>query len=207
MAVNCPCPIAAALTSVTAETCGISLNQIQRIGISRLEANFTNADDANDIVKLAAWQTKIAASDSTKIVLTPLIGGDPIIDGGDPLTTGGGDNSTLNGIEQVTGRNPSLFSCVFNNMTARNERELKGVACETRLRVYLFLQGGNIAVSEITVGGDPVQGFIADTPFLSDRNVNGFGADDTHDFRFSLQAGWSENLKIFVPEFDPFTAI
>lgn len=207
MAVTCTCPAASALTTITKETCGIDLGQVQRLAFSRIGANFTNADDANDITKLAAWQTKLAATDDTKIIVSPLIGGDPIIDAGDAITTGGGDNSTLNGIEEVNGINPSLFTCNFKSMTPRNEREMKQMRCELQFRVYFFLQGGTIAAAEVTVGGTPNQGFLANNAILSDRNNAGFGTKDTNDFRFSLPAGWSENLTIITPEFDPLTAL
>jgi hypothetical protein len=47
----------------------------------------------------------------TKIVLTPMIGGDAVIQAGEAITTGG-DNSTLNGVEEVEGVNRRHSSCL-----------------------------------------------------------------------------------------------
>ena len=72
------------------------LKQIQRLAFQRLGSQFDSA--SNGILTLAAWQAFMTASDNTKIVVTPLIGADPVIEAGEAIKNGGGDNSTLNGV-------------------------------------------------------------------------------------------------------------
>lgn len=206
---DCNCPAPTALTEILAEICGVDLKQIQRMAFQRRQAFgvFTPAT----IVTLSEWQSFLSASDDTKIVLTPMIGGDPIIEAGEAITNGGGDNSTLNGVEEIEGVNPSNFSAMFKSLTPKVEAQMKKLICEKSLMVYFFLQGGKIACWADDLDADALtqklRGMDAQSVFLSDRNNAGHGTKDTNNFSFSLVEGWSEKLVIFTPEFNPFSEI
>lgn len=201
---DCNCPEPTALTTIIAEFCGVDLKQIQKLAFQRTQAipSFTAAS----ILLLATWQALLTAADDTKIVVTPLIGGDPVIEAGDAITTGGGDNSTLNGVEEVEGVSPSGFSAVFKSLSPAAEKTMKALICEKRLTVYLLLQGGRIACVQI---GDPAtgfKGFEIQSFFLSDRNNAGFGTKDTNRISFALKEGWSEEMGFVKPtDFNPLT--
>lgn len=203
---DCNCPAPTALTGIDNEQCGVDLKQIQRIAIQRLGFGFdpNNLTEPNDINELADWQEFQTAEDDSKIVITPLVSADPIIEAGEAITTGGGDNSTLNGVEENEGRNPSNFSCVFKSLSATVETQIKALECERSLRVFFILQGGRIAYANIA---DVAKGFESQSFFLSDRNNAGFGTKDTFNFRFALKEGWSENLTIVKPNFNPLTEL
>ena len=204
---DCNCPAPTALTAIPTQNCGVNLKQIQRMAFQRLGNVFgTNAlPAANSILTLADWQARVAALDSTKIVLTPLIGSNPVIEAGDAITNGGGDNSTMNGVEEVEGVNPSKFSTEFKELSPEIEKAMKTLMCEKNLMVYFFLQGGKIAAVEVDATNQ--KGFKAESLFISDRNNAGFATKDTHNMSFSLPAGWSENLKIYEPTFNPLTEL
>lgn len=204
---DCNCPAPSQLTAIPTQDCGVNLNQIQRLAFQRGGNVFGSTDlpTATSILALADWQTKIAATDNTKIVLTPFIGANPIIEAGDAITNGGGDNSTLNGVEEVEGVNPSRFSTEFKELSPEIEKAMKSLMCEKNLTVYLFLQGGKIATVEVSANN--YKGFKAESLFISDRNNAGFATKDTHNMSFSLPAGWSENLKIVTPTFNPLTEL
>jgi len=199
---NCNCPAPTALTDIPSENCGINMEQIQRVIFQRgqTDAPF----DATDVLTLSAWQDYMAATDDTKTVITPLVGGDPIIEPGDAITTGGGDNSTLNGVEQLDGINPSKFSCFYNSLSSAQEKALKKLICETNLTAYFVLQGGKIAIKKIStdVWGLAIQSF-----FISDRGNSGYGTKDKFNVSFSLPAGWSEDMTIITPSFNPLTEL
>lgn len=205
---DCNCPAPTALTEIPSQDCPINLKQIQRFAFQRGGNLFdTGGTPATDIKLLADWQALIAASDDTKIVVTPLIGADPTITAGDAITTGGGDNSTLNGIEEVEGTNPSVASAMFKSLSPEIEKAMKALMCEQKLTVYLFLEGGRIAAVEVTADAQ-YKGFQADSLFLSDRNNSGFASKDTHTMTFSLPSGWSEDLKVINADqldFNPLT--
>lgn len=201
---DCNCPAPTALTEITSENCGVDLKQIQRVAFERIGNKFDGgATTPVLITSLADWQAKMSATDDTKIVVSPLIGGDPIIDAGDAITNGGGDNSTLNGQEEVEGVNPSLFSSVFKSLSPATEKAMKKLMCEKQLLVHFFLQGGRIATRKVET--DVHEGFRASSIFMSDRNNAGYGTKDTHNLRFSLVDGWSEDLEIVTPTWNPLT--
>lgn len=200
----CNCPQSDSLLEIVAQACGVDLKQIQKLAFQRYQA--TAPFTATSILLLATWQALMTAEDNTKIVVTPMLGGDPVIEAGEAITTGGGDNSTIDGIEEYEGTNPSQFSAVFKSLAPATEKQMKALICETDLTVYLFLQGGRIAVVRVPQS-DPAEykGFGAHSFFLSDRNNAGFGAKDNNNISFYLKDGWSEDLEIIKPNFNPLT--
>lgn len=207
---ECNCPPATSLTDIPSQDCPINLKQIQRFGFQRGGNSFDN-DEATtplDITALADWQVLRTATDSTKIVVTPLISADPSITAGDAITTGGGDNSTLNGVEEVEGTNPASATATFKGLAPAIEKALKALVCEADLIVYFFLQGGRIAAKKIDE--TEFTGFKAQSLFVSDRNNQGFATKDTNLLTFQLAAGWSEDLEIFDAsdlDFNPLTQL
>ena len=204
------CPAPSSMTAISEVDCGVDFKQIQRLAFQRVGDTFdATAATPTDIKTLSAWQAKIAAVDSTKIVLTPFIGGDPVITPGTAITNGGGDNSTLNGAEELNGSNPSVFTAVFKSLPAKTIRELKALSCEgvNKLVVYFVAQGGRIIASEVTAGtpdvytGMPVEGQV----FISDRGNNGFGTKDTVAIQFSMTSGWSDTAEPVTPSFSALT--
>lgn len=205
---DCNCPLPTELTTIPALDCGVNLKQIQRLAFQRsggLTNQFGTATlpAPNDITVLADWQAFLAAADSTKIVVTPLIAGNPTIEAGAAITTGGGDNSTLNGVEEVEGVNPAPFTAEFKELTPEIERAMKELACEKNLTVYLFLEGGRIAAYEIDASNQ--RGFLLQSMFISDRNNAGYATKDITNMSFFFPAGWSEDLVIITPAFNPLT--
>lgn len=203
---DCNCPKSTALTDIPSKDCGVNLKQIQRVAFQRGGYPFgTNAATPNSILELADWQALMTAADSSKIVVTPLIGGNPVITPGDAITNGGGDNSTLNGVEEVEGVNPSAFTCEFKEISSAIEKAMKAIMCEQDLVVYLILQGGKIAA--VQIDADNFDGFSIQSPFVSDRGNQGYATKDMHTMSFSLPSGWSEDLVILTPNFNPLTEI
>lgn len=202
---DCNCPESASLIEIIAEACGVDFKQIQKLAFQRRQESpsFT----AVTVLTLAAWQAFTTAEDETKIVITPFINRDPIIEAGEAITTGGGDNSTLNGIEELEGVNPSRFSGMFTSLSNTVEKQIKALTCEKNLTVYFFLQGGRIAAAEITGTPNEYQGIEAFSVFMSDRNNAGFATKDTHSLTFSMLAGWSEDVKVIKPNFNPLTEL
>lgn len=199
---NCKCPKATELTDIPTQDCDVDLEQLQKFGFQRdgfmFDATAVAPATPTDITKKADWLTLKTATDETKVVFTPLIGGDPIITAGEPILNGGGDNSTLNGVEELQGTNPSTFTGVFKSLASNVKTALVDLECEKNLVVYFVNQNGKIIANQVAEGqytGFPVQGF-----HITDRNNNGFGTKDTFAVRFTLPARWDANLVILDPE-------
>lgn len=212
MDMNC-CPDDGIMQEIETTDCPFDLKQIQRLAFAtrgKVIWDSGTGGGAGDGVPqlnsqvdtLADWQLRLSAVDNTKIIVTPLIGGDPIIEAGEAITEGGGDNSTLNGVEDVTGTNPSKFSCTFKSIAPVTEVGMKKVKCKTA-EVYFFNENGDIICRKIE-GTTHHRGFIMQSYFFSDRGNAGFGTKDKHMLSFSLPSGWSEDLVIVKPaDFNP----
>lgn len=210
---NCNCPNDGILAEIPATNCPFDLKQIQRLAFgTRGQVVFDSASGGgpgtgvplatSQVDTLADWQALRTAIDATKVVVTPLIGGEPIVEAGEAITEGGGDNTTLNGVEDVTGTNPSRFSCMFKSISPETEKALKNLMCQD-LEVYFFLEGGRIAC-EKSETDENCKGIRLQSIFVGDRNNAGYGTKDTNALSFSLPTGWSENLVIVDPvDFNP----
>jgi len=202
---KCNCPLPGELTTIPPSNCPVDFKQIQKFGFRR-RGNIWDATLNNDIKESAGWALFLAAADSTKIVITPFIGGDPAIAAGDAITEGGGDNSTLNGVELITGTNPSTLTARFDSLSPAQEAAVKTLMCENLLEVFLINSDDNIIADTTSTPtenvGIPIQSF-----FFSDRGNDGFGSKDSFSMSFQLAAGWSETVEIVVPNFSPLTVL
>ena len=205
---DCICPDDGILQEITPGNCPFNMKQIQKLIFATKGKVIWDSEaggGAGDGIPsataqvdlLADWQARRTAVDNTKMVITPFIGGDPIITAGEPITEGGGDNSTLNGVIENTGTNPSDFTAIFKSISPEQEAQMKALACKD-LEVYFVLEGNRIACAK---NGDLLQrkGFDIQSFFFGDRNNAGFGTKDSNAISFSLPAGWSEGLVLVTP--------
>ncbi len=210
---DCNCSDGDIQIEIPVSDCPFDLKQVQKFGFETFGKVIWDSADGgglgdgvpqldSQVDTLADWLARRAALVNTKIVISPFIGGDPILVAGEAITEGGGDNSTLSGVEEVTGTSPTLVSATFKSLTPEQESAMKAVACKNT-GVYLFTEAGKIACRKIP-GTTNHQGFPIQAYFFSDRDSQGFGQKDKHFMRFSLAKGWSENLVLVTPaDFNP----
>ncbi|MDB0602157.1 hypothetical protein PL373_13565 [Tenacibaculum maritimum] len=194
----CNCPNTGPLSEIPDNDCPFDIKQIQKIGFQKPGFVWDTAGTpATDPTLKADWDVLLAATDDTKIVVTPFITGDPKINRGDAITTGGGDNTTLNGIEEVEGVNPSKFEAFFKSLSPEQEAALDKLSCNQFLVVYFINQDGNIFCTKIDA--TKTKGQDVQSLFVSDRDNQGFGTKDTVFMSFSLPAKWSKSLIRITP--------
>lgn len=212
--ITCKCPKASSLTAIEAVTCSENFGQIQKIAFQRIfkddgSKNFFDsaADPTAPIEDLATWTPLLAASDSTKIVVSPYVQA-PTNTAGDARTFGGG-NETLGGREEVIGRNPSTFESVIRKAPQEVIEALKDlqdeVSCSGSIGVYLFNGNGQIeAIKDSSIDTKfypiPIQ-----TMFVGDKEHGGLEAPDGNKLNFSFPPNYSDGLKIITPTFNPLT--
>lgn len=209
MFTNQCCPAATALPTIPAVTCAKRFGQTQKVIFQRLWNGSTrngivNGTSAGQAGLLASWTALKAATDSTKIAVTPFVE-NPTPDGGDAKTVGGG-NESLNGAETVIGSNPVGMAFKLNNVPQDVIAELKKLQCEDlahNLGVYLVNENGQIMGQKETVtsGGSstttwypmPIQ-----TLFVSDLMLQGLDANDNNDMSFKFVPGYSDKADILT---------
>lgn len=204
----CKCPAATALTTIPAVTCVESFGQIQKIAFQRLKASgvdnsFTTDGSSGSISLLASWTALTAASDGTKIVVSPYIQA-PTQEANAPRTFGGG-NDTLGGIEIIVGREPNNFTAVFRGVPQSTIKIIKELECEAatgNLGVYLFNENGLI---EGILDHDDAKPIPIMSLFVSDKAHAGLEGIDYNNIQFSFAPNYSDNLTIFKPVFNPLT--
>lgn len=210
MSTVCSCPAAAALTSIPGFTCGESFGQIQKLAFQRLsyvddgDVIFNGfVEGTNSIKEKASWTELMAATDGSKIVVTPYVE-NPTQEGGDAITFGGG-NETLGGVEEYVGRNASQISFVLRKYPQSTIKALKELQCETNLGVYLISEHGSFEAIEGTDGATPTP-HTKYTPipirsvFVGDKVHGGLEEPDTNSLSFNFLPNYSDDLKIVAPE-------
>ena len=208
--ITCKCPANAAITTIPAVSCSETFGQIQKIAFQRLYASagtLNSFTSAAAITKLASWTALKSANDSTKVVISPFINA-PTQEAGAARTFGGG-NESLNGIEEIIGREPSAFTASLRRIPQDVIAIMKALECEAaanNLGVFLFDEAGRIeALVDKSVATTyypiPVQSL-----FIGDKTHGGLEAPDSNALQFSFLPNYSDQLRIVVPEdFNPLT--
>lgn len=201
------CPLDPSLTDIPASACPENIGQIQRYWFVRKgQVIWDVVTPANNVPATitgqapedaAGWNILFAAADDTKVVKSPLIGGDSTLTAGTTITQGGGDNSTLNGETLVNGINPTDGSARFDSLTGAQIAAFRTLACEGNgIEVYLISQEGKIWGSKV---GDLVTGFDATNVVLGSMSNAGFGTRDSNVLTFQLGFDWDETKYAITP--------
>jgi hypothetical protein len=202
---GCDCPLPTELADIPANSCPENIGQIQRFFIARkgniiwdnaTPANNLPATISGDVIEVVAgWNTLFAAADDTKVIKTPLVGGDTAITAGTAITQGGGDNTTLNGETLVNGYNPADGTARFDSLSTAQVVAMKALRCE-EVEVYPINQDGKILARK---EGDLITGFPVTNFSLGSKNNAGFGTRDNNVLTFQMNDDWDEYLYFVTP--------
>lgn len=210
MSIICQCPAAAAIVDIPTVNCPVNFGQIQKVAFQRLrKADGTkNSFTVTDSITLkASWTALLAATDGSKIVVTPYINA-PADAGGDARMTSGG-NDDLGGVQEVLGGNPVTFTGSLRSIPQEVIAALKTLTCESNagnLGVYLFDENGQIEALEDPANAGtyfpiPIRSF-----FVGDKIHGNYDAKDSNPISWAYAPNYSDNLKIVVPsDFNPLT--
>lgn len=205
---NCGCPAGAHLTDLTIAECKESFGQIQKVIIQRKyqSAGLLNSISATDIKTKTAMAGLAAASDGTKIIISPYLQ-NPTTTPGEARTFGGG-NQTLGGIGIVVGREPTTFEGVIYQEKQSTIAAMKNYSCE-EIGVYLIDENGNIGAiadnpsSPTSFSPIPIRSF-----FVGDKNLGGYEEPDSNAIKWSFLPNWSDKLVIIKQsemDYNPLT--
>ena len=210
MSLICQCPAAAAIATIPNVVCSENFGQIQKVAFQRLrQADGTRNSFTSSaaITALASWTALLAATNGTKIVVSPYINA-PADSGGDARMTSGG-NDDLGGIPQVLGGNPVQFDGQMRGVPQSVIKTMKELQCEAaagNLGVFLFDENGKIEAIQ-----DP------DTPttyypipiralFIGSKIHGNFDAKDSNAISWQYPDNYSDDLAIVTPaDFNPLT--
>ena len=207
MALLVTCPLDDEIVTIVLDDCPSDIGQIQRILFQRVfsaPGTRNTMTFANASVE-GTWDTLFAASDSTKVQISPLIAA-PNTEPGEAIEYGSG-NEVPDGIPVVVGREYTGFDAQLLRQHAKTIGSLKGLEGETKLGVYLVSEHGYIwgETTNATTPADfmpiPIVGF-----FVGDRKIGGFQEPDRNQIKWKFPPNWSDRIVPAIPSgFDPLS--
>lgn len=205
----CSCPLSAAIPTIDASSgCIERFGQIQRIILQRTfsTGSTLNTIPVASVELLATWTALKAATDGTKIQMTPRFG-NPTHEAAAPRRAGGG-NQTPGGVEIILGSSASPFTAEFQDLPQSQAKAIKSFRCEDGLSLFLVNEAGQIGCiaddneSISTLRGIPVRSF-----FVGDKVFGNYENYDMNPIEWQFEPDWSENFTVISPQFNPHTAL
>ena len=210
MSLICQCPAAAAITTIPAVTCPENFGQIQKVAFQRLrKADGTrNSFTATAAIGLkASWTALLAATDGSKVVVSPYINA-PADSGGDARMTSGG-NDDLGGVTEVLGGNPVQFDGSLRSIPQAVIKVMKELQCEANsgnLGVYLFDENGKIQAVQDQTTATTFYPIPIRSLFIGSLIHGNFDAKDSNAISWQYPDNYSDDLAIVTPtDFNPLT--
>lgn len=206
-ALLCGCPLGASLTEIPSVTCPESMGQIQKLWFQRKKDGSTvNKIDitvANEHTLNTTYSTFKAASDNTKLVVSPFVS-NPETEAGAKREFGGG-NQTIDGVPIILGREGTVFTAQIYQERQDVIAALKLLECED-IMVYMIDENGDIwGHGDDLDSPTEFRGFYINknTFFVGDKNIGGLEEPDSNEISFALSANWSDNaLRVTPADFD-----
>lgn len=218
MSLICQCPAASYIPTIPNVQCPENFGQIQKVAFQRLRqadgtentfAKVSGTPSSASIILKANWTSKMAATNGSKIVISPYINA-PADSGGDVRLSSGG-NDDLGGIPTVLGGNPVQFEGQLRSIPQDVIATMKELQCEAaagNLGVYLFDENGNIEAIKDPSDADgltykpiPIRAL-----FIGSKIHGNYDAKDMNAISWQYPDNYSDNLDIVKPsDFNPLT--
>ena len=215
MSVVCACPPPSAISAIPAAICPFKFDQVVKIWFQRKQAT-PNFDLVTNLIESeASWTPLFAASDDTKVTVSPFISG-LTFPMSESIEVGGGDNSSVFGLPEYQGEGNIVVEGMLKNVEPARLKILDEYVCEslatqgsTNLTAYFLNRFGQIIHNNQQ--GFPIYNFR-----VSSLGSEGLNSNNTHAIRFNLvndaaidedAEAWDRDSLIAIPEatFKPLT--
>jgi hypothetical protein len=195
----CDCDLTT-LPNIPANSCNNSIGFIKKWAFQLAGTNFDGSASppVSAIETFASWETYIAASDNTKIVVTRKFT-DALIPASETET------ESADGVDVVVRENKVVVPSIFRGLSEDEITAIKNLACYGNLTVYGITENNKILayyVSENVYTGIPI---IDETFRLHSPEVT--GGFDKSTLEFAIDSNWRENSRLITPDFNALTLI
>jgi len=195
---NCACPPSAAIPDIPEDSCPENFGQIYKFLVGRQKNQI--AADTTEALLQATYELLLAATDITKIQLTPELEGF-VFPQGEAIKEGGDDNSTPLGRALVVGASTIQVEGMVRNVSSATIKALRGLGCY-KLDIVLINEFGQIILNKNE--DDTLRGFPIHAWYEGDKGAEGKNTQDKAKIVFGLDAGWRDNAVIVSPtDWDP----
>lgn len=189
MAATCFCPPAAAIGNILNFDCKLETGIFNKVAVQRLGTPFVDITDEGE------WDTKIGATDDTKIQFSPPFGSF-VLPGSNAIKFGGNTNETPNGEPLVTGEETVNSTGIFLNTPQEVIASFKDVvSCELNLGIYFIDDLNNIIYAGPGLTGSPFR-VLPTTFFVGTYESGGITDPDKNNFEFTFPRCWSKELVV-----------
>lgn len=200
------CPIGPYLGGIAPTDCPIKWDQTQKVVFGRKDA--TRFPNAGAFVSEAHWQALLNATDDSRLVITPYVSGF-VIPPTEVLSAGGNDNTTIDGVREVTGVGYATVSMMLKNISSETANELRAIGTETMIQPGVstiegfFLQTSDAVVYNKTASLAEFRGFEIFNLVVTDIGNEGLNSNTVYNVTFDVKGGWSQYWGYQVLPFNP----
>jgi len=189
--IACDCPLGAEITDLGNQVCPVTFGLINKVAFQRLGTPFPTE---GDLQTQGDWTTLLAASDDTKVQVSPKFASTEITPT-EPITFGGDDNTTPDGETLIVGETTPTFTALFQDLDPDIKLQLIQFSCESNLGVYLFTDAGVIVHNSLSPF--PMRAF-----FMGSRGLGGRTEPNQSQMQFNMDIAWDNLLQTTIPNFD-----
>lgn len=184
MPTSCTCPPAAALPSISAQDCPSKAGNITRLLIGRVAGGaFTDIADETE------FDTRLAAIDATKTVLTPFIS-DVEFPTSTIIETAKDDKSSPFGEGFKVGETSVTVTANFKNLDPSIKDEIKSIT-----KCYEDLQIALIDSNDVIWAIGQTDLINISNAFVGTRQFGGIDDTDNYSLSFTLRPEWDFGLQ------------
>lgn len=203
------CPPVTPISDIDKQTCPEKFGQIQRIALRLTQTPGTPATPTfatvADLLDQTKWTAALAATDITKIQVTPFISG-LVLPPGTPILEEGDNNNTVNGIQLLQGMsNINVTGANFKNLPALIAEQLRTFTQFsaltpgfTNLEAFFFNEFGQI-IHDMHPDGIQPKGFDIYNWIVPAVGSEGLNKTNVTNLQFTLLGTYDARLKISDP--------
>ena len=192
------CETLTEIADITIPDCIESFGQLQKVVFQNLYSTGTTKNTIADPTLLASWSSLVAASDLTKVVISPYIEA-PTPEAGAARRFGSG-NEVKNGIGRYTGREPSTFEGVMYDARQDTVGDMKAYQKYQSNGIWMVNQDGYIGcltddvATPTTYYPIPIHAL-----FVGDKTFGGLEESDKNAVSWMLAPNWSDKFIVVKP--------
>lgn len=203
------CPLPSEITDIPSNACSVRWDQIAKLALQRAGTAFANT---TAIQTLSNWTTLLAASDDTKVQVTPYVS-NLVIPQSEAQYFGGNTNETIRGIQEYLGENFVTVTGTFRGISPAQAEALRTYSSESAaaggisdLVAYFFTSKPSGGAGGYIIH-NALNGFRIYNFRVSTVGTEGFNAPNVYNFTFDLEPTWDSAAIETLALFNPLTAL
>lgn len=195
------------LPTISKVDCGIDIGQMVAIIFQRQQLTAPFATEAAAKVR-AAYDAFLEADDGTKMVKSPEFA-NFTIPGTEAVYVGENSNESIGGTGRFVGYNATKAAGEFQSTPFDIIKQLKPFEAESvpgladGLTGIIVTLDGSLLFKRFDATGTGLGGIPMTNLNIADRELLGFRTIDKNKFGFTLEPGWSQDLVLVKPSFNP----